>query len=225
MIQAYLNWSGGKDCALALYRAMQSGKFEVKALLSVVKKNGRKVAMHEVNANLLEEQAQAIGIPLTIIEFDPVCTQEYSAALQKQVEQFKAQNILTALFGDLYLENLRKAREINCRAAGVQAEFPLWKIPPKEMMSELIRLGFRAIVTCVDERALDKSFVGRVIDETFLNELPPDVDICGENGEYHSFVFDGPIFQQRVRFKTGEKYWMDFSEIGRVNRYWYLNLI
>lgn len=222
-----MNWSSGKDAAFALYQATQSGQFDVQTLFSVVKKDSSKLAMHEIGVELLKKQAEAIGIPLTILQLDfSGSGAAYKAAMQRQMEQFQTQGIAVSLFGDLFLEELRKSREKNCNAAGFKAVFPLWGLPQRPMMEEFLRLGFRAIVTCIDHTVLDSSFAGRMIDAEFLKDLPPDVDICGENGEYHSFVFDGPIFKHPVPFRVKRKYCQVYpSPEGRAaRRYWYAEL-
>lgn len=228
MKKAYFNWSSGKDSALALYKAMQSGIYDIQSLFTIIKKNGSKIAMHEIGIDLLKRQAKSIGIPLTILELDlTASSDEYKKLMKMYMEKFKEGQINTALFGDLYLQELRNQRVENCKQQGIQAEFPLWNSNPDELMREFIALGFKSIVTCVDGAVLDESFVGRVIDESFLRDLPDGVDICGENGEYHSFVFDGPIFSNPVEFKIVKRYYIDYpNETNtRQNRYWYLELI
>ena len=227
MDRAYFNWSSGKDSALALYRAMKSRRLAIQTLFTAVPAGGS-VAMHEVGIDLLKRQAEAIGLPLTLFSFDPAWTpEEYSKAMGEQAERFKKQGISTALFGDLYLENLRRSRERACARAGLRAEFPLWNAAPQELMEEFLRLGFRAVVTCVDGSVLDEGFVGRVIDEAFLKELPHGADICGENGEYHSFVFDGPIFHRPVPVEVAGTYYRDYPApvSAGAKRYWYAELI
>ena len=153
--------------------------------------------------------------------------EEFRFAMNRQMERFKDQNIAAALFGDLYLEELRKRREDNCRLQGIRAEMPLLGMDTRELLYEFIKQGFKSIVTCVDGSVLDETFVGRIIDESFIHDLPPNADICGENGEYHSFVFDGPIFSKPVDFEIGRKYYRDYpkdDDISKQNRYWYLEL-
>lgn len=165
MEKAYFNWSSGKDSALALYRAVMSGLYDVRALFSVVKTDGR-LAMHEVGEALLRRQADAIGIPFHPFHIDTSWTDaEYAACMSKAVGRFKAQGIATALFGDLYLDGLRRWREANCCQDGIRAEFPLWHVEPMDAVNEFIRLGFKAVITCVDCSVLDESFVGRTINE------------------------------------------------------------
>lgn len=227
MKRAYFNWSSGKDSAMALYYAIRSGEYDVQSLFTIVKKSGLKIAMHEIGVDLLKKQAEAMGIPLKILEYDTTGPEEeYRAALGRQMAQFKSQNIGTALFGDLYLEELRKQRESRCSRAGINAAFPLWGIDPKELLLEFVNLGFKSIVTCVDGSALDESFAGRIIDRDFIEDLPSGVDVCGENGEYHSFVFDGPLFKQPVEFEVLNKYYVDYdnSAGSGADRYWYIEL-
>ncbi len=165
MEKAYFNWSSGKDSALALYRAVMSGLYDVRALFSVVKTDGR-LAMHEVGEALLRRQADAIGIPFHPFHIDTSWTDaEYAACMSKAVGRFKAQGIATALFGDLYLDGLRRWREANCCQDGIRAEFPLWHVEPMDAVNEFIRLGFKAVITCVDCSVLDESFFGRTINE------------------------------------------------------------
>lgn len=226
MEKAYFNWSSGKDSALALYRAVTSGLYDVRALFSVVKTDGR-LAMHEVGEALLRCQADAIGIHFHPFHIDTSWTDaEYAACMSKAVGRFKAQGIATALFGDLYLDGLRRRREANCHRDGIRAEFPLWHVEPMDAVNEFISLGFKAVVTCVDCSVLDESFVGRVIDDNFISDLPASVDVCGERGEYHSFVYDGPIFRRPVDFNVKGKYSREYvsNGAGGVAKYCYLDL-
>ncbi len=226
MEKAYFNWSSGKDSALALYRAVMSGLYDVRALFSVVKTDGR-LAMHEVGEALLRRQADAIGIPFHPFHIDTSWTHaEYAACMSKAVGRFKAQGIATALFGDLYLDGLRRWRKANCRQDGIRAEFPLWHVEPMDAVNEFIRLGFKAVITCVDSSVFDESFVGRTINEGFISDLPAGMDACGEQGEYHSFVYDGPLFRRPVDFKVKGRYCREFegNAAGGVAKYCNLDL-
>jgi len=161
--------------------------------------------MHGVRTELLEQQTKSIGLPLHIMEIPEMPTMEiYENIMQETLTNFKEKGATHSIFGDIFLEDLRKYREE--KLAGMQFEgiFPLWKTDTKELIQEFLDLGFKTIVTCVNERNLDKSFVGRVIDEQFIADLPDDVDVCGENGEFHTFTFDGPIFSTPVDFEIGE---------------------
>ncbi len=227
MKKAYFNWSSGKDSAFALFKVLQSGTYNVQTLFTTIKKEGSKVAMHEVGIELIQKQANAIGIPFVTLEYDANApSDEYKKLMEVQMAKFKKSGIDVALFGDLYLESLRNQRIANCRQQDIQAEFPLWNSKPKELLQNYLSLGFQSIVTCVDGSVLDKSFVGRIIDETFFNDLPDGVDPCGENGEYHSFVFDGPIFHKPVEFEIVSQYSRDYlsGENATLSRYWFLEI-
>lgn len=227
MEQAYLCWSGGKDATLALYRSICLGLYDVKVLLSVVKKDSGKLAMHEVEERLLRKQAEAVGIPFMPFHIDTSWTDKYyDAKMSQVVESLKSRGLTTAMFGDLYLEDLRRQREAKCFVSGIKAVFPLWHIPAKDVISSFVRLGFKAVVTCVDCSVLPESFVGRIIDNDFIADFPSDADVCGENGEYHSFVFDGPIFSHSVDFKIKGNHSQEYTceGSGRAVRYCYLDL-
>ena len=212
---------------MALYRAIHSGRFSVETLFTAVKSDGQKISMYEIGVDLLRRQAEAIGIPLTVFSFDTQWSQEeYAAAMAEQMGQLKEKGMTTALFGDLYLEPLRKSREQQCGKAGIKAEFPLWNMGKEEALAELIRLGFKAVVTCVDSRVLSDEWVGRIIDQEFITAFPATADVCGENGEYHSFVFDGPIFRHPVDFRVMGKYDREYpdEDTKAAHRYEYLAL-
>ena len=227
MEKAYLNWSGGKDATLALYHTIKKGILSVDALFTVLKSDSRKVAMHEVGIELLEQQSYALGIPLVPFYFNPEQSDTaYGMAMEQYMHCFKAKHITIALFGDLYLEELRKSREMKCNKAGMTAMFPLWGMSSRDALTEFIQAGFKAIVTCVDNAVLPEKLVGSMIDETFFENLPEGVDACGENGEYHTFVFDGPIFRKPVDFKIEGQYSRTFSDVktGISHQYTYLKL-
>ncbi|MEO6232796.1 MAG: diphthine--ammonia ligase [Ferruginibacter sp.] len=205
MHKAYMNWSGGKDSALALYYILQEGKYAVEQLLTSVNSVHDRVSMHGVRKSLLEQQAIALGLPLTTLEMPEQPTmQEYENLLKHKVTHLKNTGFDYSIFGDIFLEDLRKYREDKLKQEGIEAIFPLWKIDTKELVKQFLDLGFKTIVVCVNEKYLDKSFCGRIIDEQFINDLPANVDPCGENGEFHSFVFDGPIFKTPIAVTKGE---------------------
>jgi uncharacterized protein (TIGR00290 family) len=202
---AYMNWSGGKDSSLCLHYIMQNKQYDVDCLLTSVNSVHDRISMHGVRRALLQQQAAAIGLPLQTIELpEQPGMQEYEQVMLDQVTRFKNRGIDHAIFGDIFLEDLKRYREEKLQQAGVQCVFPLWKIPTSQLMNEFLQQGFKAIIVCVNEKYLDKSFCGRIIDASFVRDLPSNVDVCGENGEYHSYVFDGPIFKQPVAFKKGE---------------------
>jgi uncharacterized protein (TIGR00290 family) len=200
-----MNWSGGKDSSLCLQRIMTEGQFQVDYLLTSVNSVHNRISMHGVRRELLEAQVHSIGIPLQTIELpEQPGMNEYEQAMMEKILDLKKKGSTHAIFGDIFLEDLRRYREEKLQALDIHCEFPLWKVPTPQLMKEFIGLGFQAIIVCVNEKYLDKSFCGRLIDESFLEDLPGNVDPCGENGEYHSFVFAGPLFKHPVPFQKGE---------------------
>lgn len=203
--KALFNWSSGKDSALALYKTLQNPELEIQCLLTSVNQQFQRISMHGVRVELLKQQAQSIGLPLEIMQIPEMPTMEvYENVMQKTLKKLKSKGITHSIFGDIFLEDLRKYREDKLATMGFEGVFPIWKIPTQELINEFISLGFKTIVVCVNERHLDKSFVGRVIDEKFISDLPENVDVCGENGEFHTFTFDGPIFSKPIHFEIGE---------------------
>jgi len=175
--------------------------------------------MHGVRRVLLEQQAVSLDYPLCqVLISKSSSNEEYEARMQEALEKYKSSGVSSVAFGDIFLEDLRKYRETNLSKIGMRATFPIWKRESFELARTFIALGFKAVVTCVDSKALDKRFVGRLFDEQFLSELPSDVDPCGENGEFHSFVFDGPMFRKKVSFEPGEI-------VLRDNRFYFCDLL
>lgn len=203
--KALFNWSSGKDSALALYKILQEDQYEVATLLTSINQEFQRISMHGVPISLLEQQASALGIPLVKMELPKEPSmEEYQEIMNKTMTEIKSQGITHSIFGDIFLEDLRKYREDQLNTIGMQAVFPLWKQNTSDLIREFLDLGFKTIVTCVNGTYLDKSFAGRIIDEKFLDDLPENVDPCGENGEFHTFTFDGPIFKNLVQFEIGE---------------------
>ena len=197
------SWSGGKDSALALCEIVKDPRYEIVGLLTTVTADYGRISMHGVREALLERQASSIGLPLTkVLIRAGESNEEYESKMQEALSEFIDRDVWTVAFGDIFLEDIRTYREENLARAGMKGIFPIWK---RDDLSQLfIDLGFAAIVTCVDSSVLDKRFAGRLFDEQFLAELPASVDPNGENGEFHSFVFDGPIFKERIAFEVGE---------------------
>ncbi|MDB5251290.1 MAG: diphthine--ammonia ligase [Flaviaesturariibacter sp.] len=203
-MKAFLNWSGGKDSSLALYHARLGG-LPVEALLTSMNAAHGRISMHGVRRELLQRQAASLGLPLHTLELTEQPGMEtYEAALRSAHQEFAASGFSDAVYGDIFLEDLRLYRERMLALDGLQALFPLWKRNTTDLAAEFIALGFRAIVVCVNDSFLGQDFCGRLLDQSFLADLPADVDPCGENGEYHSFVFDGPGFSTPVTFTRGE---------------------
>lgn len=203
--RAFFNWSGGKDSALALYKILLQKEYQVHCLLTTLSQEFKRISMHGVRMELLEIQAKSIGIDLLKVFLPEISKQEeYENCISLELSKLKKMGIETGIFGDIFLEDLREYRVKQLGKLNLQANFPLWKIDSKELLNEFIGLGFKTIVVCVNEKHLDKSFVGRIIDQDFINDLPSTVDPCGENGEFHTFVFDGPIFRYPVPYQIGE---------------------
>lgn len=203
--KALLNWSGGKDSALTLYKLQQSQDFEIARLLTSISQKYQRISMHGVRVGLLELQAKSIGIPLVKMEVPDMPSMEvYENTMRETLSGLKKDGITSSVFGDIFLEDLRTYRENRLSELGILGIFPLWKQPTDSLIHEFLDLGFKTITTCVNEKYLDKSFVGRVIDADFLKDLPANVDPCGENGEFHTFVYDGPIFSNPIEFQKGE---------------------
>ncbi len=200
-----LAWSGGKDSALALYVLRQRADVRVAALLTTVTEGYDRVSMHGVRRALLERQAAALGLPLHVVTIPQQASMEsYGARMEAALRAWQARGVNACAFGDLFLEDVRAYREANLARIGMKAIFPLWGRDTQELAAWFLALGFRAVVTCVDARRLDPALAGREIDADFLAQLPPHVDPCGENGEFHSFVCAGPIFRQPVPCLRGE---------------------
>lgn len=227
MKQAYFNWSSGKDSALALHKAMLSGEYNIHSMLTVIDGSEDRVSMHNVSSGLVGRQARSIGIPLFLMKMDAGETEnQYQAKMEAYIGELKARGIDTALFGDIYLEEIRRMREKKFAGTDIRAEFPLWNMSPEQIMEEFIGEGFKAVVTSIDRSVLDESFWGRVIDKDFVKSMPAGADLCGENGEYHSFVYDGPIFTQPVQFSSKGRHHIDYTDdkTGRKSSYSYLEI-
>ena len=204
-MKSYMNWSGGKDSALAMYKALSDPNLQIEKLLTSVNAVYDRVSMHGVRRSLLVQQAAALGLPLETIELpEQPGMKDYEELMQNKINALKKEGFENALFGDIFLEDLRQYREQQLDKINIKTTFPLWKMDTKELIKEFLDLGFKTIVICINEKFLDKSFCGRIIDESFISDLPSNVDPCGENGEFHTFVFDGPIFKDLIPFIKGE---------------------
>lgn len=198
-------WSSGKDSGRALHEMRQADEYDVVSLLTTVTAGYERVSMHGVRIALVEQQAEAIGLPLEKV-YIPIesSNENYETAMREALLRHKTEGVTGVAFGDLFLEDLKIYREKKLQEVDMTVVFPLWKRDTGELARTFIAQGFRAIVTCVDSQVLGGEFSGRLYDEQFLSALPPHVDPCGENGEFHSFVFDGPLFKKPVRFTQGE---------------------
>ena len=198
-------WSGGKDSALCLYKVLQQKEFEVKYLLTTVNEEFKRISMHGVREELLDEQAKQIGIPLVKVFVKEGTNSEYEKKMEGTLLKFKAEGIEHVIFGDIFLEDLRKYRENNLAKVNMTGVFPLWKQDTKDLLNEFLSLKFKTIICCTNDAHLGEEFAGKIIGEKFISEIPSTVDACGENGEYHTFCFDGPIFKFPISVSTGKK--------------------
>ena len=214
---AVLNWSGGKDATLALYRlSQQNASPRVQCLFTTLGEEQRRVTMHGVQEVLLQAQAQALGLPLHCCYLPTgVDMPTYSRLMEAETHALLQQGIRHSVFGDIHLEDLRQYREEALSKVGMTAVFPLWQEPVEQLAQEFIQLGFKAVVVCVNARVLDSSFVGRRYDASFLADLPAGVDPCGEHGEFHTFVYDGLFFRLQC---VSKKEWWCIGTIPRKER-------
>ncbi len=212
-------WSGGKDSAMALYTLKQDPAYDVAALLTTVTRDYDRISMHGVRTALLDRQAASLGLPLEKVFISTTSSnEEYEAAMRSALRRYRMAGVTSVAFGDIFLEDLRKYREDNLSRADMKAIFPVWKRDSSKLARDFIALGFKAKISCIDSHVLGKQFAGREFDDEFLSELPAHVDPCGENGEFHSFVYDGPIFGKRIDCLAGEV-------ILRNGRFFYCDLL
>jgi uncharacterized protein (TIGR00290 family) len=189
---------------MALHVLLRDPAFHVVSLLTTVTEGYERISMHGVRSELLHRQAESVGLPVKEVRIPPQCPNAvYETRMAEAVSRFRERGILHFAFGDIFLEDLRVYREQKLLQANMTALFPIWKVDTHDLAARFLKEGFRAITACIDPRKLDKSFAGRELDERFFSDLPSDVDPCGENGEFHSFVFDGPIFHSPIPVEVG----------------------
>jgi uncharacterized protein (TIGR00290 family) len=203
--KAMLSWSSGKDSAWTLHVLREQRELEVVGLLTTVNQEFERVAMHAVRSELLRAQADAVGLPLLEVKLPWPCSNEqYEEAMGAALVEVKRQDVTVMAFGDLFLEDVRAYREKKLEGTGVRPVFPLWGRPTAQLSREMLAGGLKAHLTCVDPRAVPRELAGRAFDEALLRDLPPSADPCGERGEFHTFVHDGPMFRHPVPVKRGE---------------------
>jgi uncharacterized protein (TIGR00290 family) len=214
-----LSWSGGKDSVLALRELKKNDNFDIVALITTITKGYDRVSMHGIRRILLEQQADSIGIRLEkLFISNNASNEEYESTFSDALLEYKRMGINSVVFGDIFLQDIRRYREDFLKGIGMRGLFPIWGKNSIELANTFVTLGFKAVITCVDAEALDKSFAGREYDEQFLSDLPAGVDPCGENGEFHTFVYAGDIFEIPIIFAKGEV-------VLRDNRFYYCDLI
>lgn len=224
--KAVFNWSGGKDSALALYTVLQQKQFEVVALLTTVNEETELSSMHAIPFSLLMKQAESIGIPLYPV-FLPKNLPVYEQRMLDAAQHFKAQGVEHFIFGDIYLSGVRKYREDRLHPLGIEVVEPIWNLDSTEVMQNFLDSGIRTKIIVTDASKLDRSFIGQDIDAALIERMPEDVDICGENGEYHTFAYAGALFKQTVEFEIVETRQMsyDFKLNGEEKTYHYWQAI
>ena len=199
-----LCWSGGKDSALTLWAILEGGQFEVAALLTTINSEYNRVSMHGVRAELIEMQGRSLGLPLERVAIPNDASNEaYESRMRRTLEAYRREGVRGAVFGDVLLQEVRTHREERLAEVEMEAIFPLWGMDTEVLARNFIRRGFRAILTCVDSQMLDGRFAGREFDEQLLADLPANVDPCGENGEFHTFVYAGPLFREPIAHRRG----------------------
>lgn len=219
MKNSILSWSSGKDSALAMYYAQKDPNINLVSLMTTLSEKYQRISMHGVQKEFLEKQAGRMDLSLELIYLPADCSNEvYNSIMEQKMKKLKEGNINTVIFGDIFLEDIRTYREENLSKVNMNAHFPLWGISTEKLAHKFIDLGFKAVITCVDSEYLDKRFIGREYNTEFLSDLPKNVDPCGENGEFHSFVYDGPLFNKAISYKLGKVVFQD-------NQFYFIDLL
>jgi uncharacterized protein (TIGR00290 family) len=230
--KAIFCWSGGKDSSLALYRVLLQDEVEVTALMTTLNSNFKRVSMHGVREELLDMQANSIGLPLIKMYVSEGSNAEYEKNMEALLLEYKSKGVTHVIFGDIFLEDLREYREQNLSKVGLATIFPLWKENTSGLIKEFFSLGFRTITCCVNDAFLNEEHVGVELTPGYISNLPFNVDPCGENGEYHTFCFEGPVFRTPIKFELGEKVYKplelkgaDNSEEKSTKGFWFCEII
>ena len=224
--KAVFNWSGGKDSALALQKVLNDGEYEITSLLTSVNSETKESSMHHIPLSLLKKQAIAMGLELYIVDLTPKGDMsDYKSAMSLAVDHFKALGVKNFIFGDIYLHDVRKYREEQLLPLGITVVEPLWDMTPEQVMDEFIASGLKNIVITINNEILDESFIGKIVNRDFVKSLPAEVDICGENGEYHTFCYGGgTLFSEEIKFEIAAPSKVTYSiktEDGNTEEYSY----
>ncbi|WP_421943707.1 diphthine--ammonia ligase [Pedobacter sp.] len=234
--QCIFNWSGGKDSTLALHYALLDKSIEIKYLVTTVTEKYNRVSMHGVRESLLIKQAESIGIPLYQIRLPEMPDMKtYDDVMKIHMNRFKSEGITHSIFGDIFLEDLRKYREEKLVEVGMKALFPLWNRNTTEIIDDFLQLEYKTIIVCCQQNL--KAFCGQVITKELIDSLPAEIDSCGENGEFHTFAFDGPVFKNKISFSLGELVFRTYNQPANINQddnlstsksdtlgFWYIDL-
>lgn len=203
--RTYVSWSSGKDCAFALWQARKAGDFDICGLLTTTNESVDRVAMHGTRNDLMRRQAEALGLPVLEVGLPWPCSNEdYATRMMAACETMKADGVSHVVYGDLYLEDIRAYRDEKMAQANLTAVYPLWKQDTRQLARDMISARLKAVVVCIDPKKLGPRFAGRWFDQAFLDDLPGGVDPCGENGEFHTCVVDGPMFSAPISVEVGE---------------------
>jgi len=227
-IKTYFNWSSGKDSALALYHLLQDERYTIEALVSTVNSHYNRVSMHGLRKELLLAQTEALNIKSRLIELpEQPSMAVYEQKMTAAVTELQTEGFTHCAFGDIFLEDLKEYREKQLNTFNITALFPLWKRDTKVLLNEFLDLGFKTIIVCANAAYFGADFVGKIIDKDFIDALPENVDPCGENGEFHTFCYDGPIFKNPIPFNIGEKVYREYDAPDNSNTktgFWYCDL-
>jgi uncharacterized protein (TIGR00290 family) len=223
MKKAVINWSGGKDCALALHDILVERRYEPVKLLSALSKSTRRISMHGLREELISRQAESLGFDIEKIFLpDAPSNKEYEHTMSKHWEKLTEQGISVSVFGDIFLEDIREYRDKQVAAMNIENVYPLWKADTSKLIRRFLDLGFRAVVVATEQKHFGPEILGQEITPAFIEKLPGGVDPCGENGEFHTFVFDGPLFKKPVEFTLGK---IEGKTFGDENGFWFLDLL
>lgn len=229
LAKAVFNWSGGKDSALALRKVLQSGKYEIVSLLTTINSRDKRSTMHAIPLSVLQKQAESLGIPLYIVDIIPEGQiGDYENAMRESVEHFKAMGVSHFIFGDIFLHDVRSYREKQLKPYGIEVVEPLWGKTSSDIMEEFLSSGLKTVIVTTMANVLGEDFIGEEITRGLIDRLPEGCDSCGENGEYHTFCYDGDIFRQPVYYKLGKPLYKTYSiktDMGEMQdfSYWFGN--
>ena len=222
-------WSGGKDSSLALWKLLNSKRYNVVALLSTFTEEYDRLSMHGVRRKLIQEQADKIGLPLLEMFVNKKSNKEYEYQMDKALNEAKDKWSITGVaFGDIFLEDLKEYRDNNLSKVELAGVYPLWKIPTSAISEEFLKEGFKTKICCVNDKHLNQNFVGVDYNKDFLEKLPTEVDVCGENGEFHSFCYEGPIFKSALQVKVGEKLYKPLDkefQVDGTKGFWFADVL
>ncbi|MCI5056476.1 MAG: adenine nucleotide alpha hydrolase [Flavobacteriales bacterium] len=227
--KTFFNWSSGKDAALALFKLQQNPDYNVSLLFTTVNEHFKRVSMHGLRTELLDLQVKELGLPLVKMFLPKAPSMEaYEMAIKTQLKTFSDAGYVSSAYGDIFLEDLRLYRDDLMKPYNISGVYPLWQTETSVLIEEFIELGFKAKIICLNAELLHESFLGRTIDKQFLKDLPSHVDPCGENGEFHTFCYDGPIFRNPVSFEIGERQLRSYKDpkvADKEIRFWFLDLM